>query len=1471
MTKQDDPLSTGPLTLKFTGVDEETTSDDEEEEEEEEKEEIEEKNVIPIHTPDSALCTRNGNTHNLTINNCYENNYGSHRRNQSTSIPYKIYFEHRERCWTFIPNTDVIVVNVAVSREHHFRLNPFFCQRQPNTNQQNWLERLNTRYTITLRHGEFNWTITKKYKDLVIFFERMNVFQKTAALPFPTTSHREIRRQMSHSHAIQGLTLKPDVLVDDNDINDREKLVADKLYSIVNHPVLSLHNECIKFVESSPLSFIRELGRKYKEGIVKKNSGGYRQGCCGSISARIKWLKRWLITKDSWIAYLNPKTGHVRAVMLVDKFFHVRTGRVHTGSVKKLYISNLARRLYLNCPTERKAIEYFDDINRMLKTTGRDFHIEKRFNSFAPIRVNTKCQWLVDGSDYMEAVAYAIKSATEEIYITDWFLSPEIYLKRPALSDEWRFDKMLEKKANEGIRIFVLLYKEVELAIGINSSYSKRKLLQAHPENVKVLRYPDHTGQNAVLFWGHHEKLVIIDQSIALFGGFDLCYGRWDNYHHLLTDFGSALPMKHHATQNVPRTHSVPLINQMIQSPVSIDALDLDGATCNRFINANDHIEQTTDRTPSPSSRPITTTTDAFFPSKIAQFRSEYHLKDHLKEPHSFGSISYNINDNSVSLSSNRSMSKTLNNDRTSDTIDRIINPTRRFSSSDIDQQSVHLLDTLQHRQLIEQQKKRRIYHFNHTLFSNIYKRTHRLSSADSHMYLSSIQNRERHTRRRHQSVRDSDMTDQHTTSDSVYSRALEKYILNHEAEEQEEENNEGQQHRRYRTLLSLSDGGTRRISAAASLRHRLSSHGNTSDLQVENKQQQLKMTKLNAESNNRGKKLSFLLPRRRASYYPDDTSNVLSDEQKKKRDVIWPLKRSYSFDTPFHRETIDALNKDSGSRWERLKLGIQSKINRFTKSTEDVSTLTLTSIPRRNSTETQPISTSHRHIGVNVGPTLDRIRLRDKIRRVKLNIKTTWKQRSDLNESDQSDIDNSDYYRDSLHDDMSSFIGSSRRSTTNQLGLQGSSKLWFGKDYANFLLRDFRNLDQPFQDQIDRNTTPRMPWHDVGALVYGACARDLARHFIERWNFVKLQKAKDNERYPFLLPKSYGSYTPCPKLLSNTFNCSTQGLRSVGPWSTGRNDTEESIHNAFIDIITKAKYYIYIENQFFVSLIDDSTVRNGIADALFKRILRAHQEKETFRVYIVMPLIPGFEGQYGTSKATALQAITHWNYRSISQGQQSLLARLAKEVGDPHRYICFFGLRTWSEMNGRLVSEIVYVHSKFAIVDDNRVLIGSANINDRSLIGDRDSEVSVLFEDTEFVRGMMNGQNVQVGKFASGLRKRLFREHLGDFDGTQINYQDPISDSFYKDTWLSTAARNTTMFEKIFNCIPTDSAFTFSQLREIQAASKLCETNPEEARRLLQSIRGYLVLIPHKFLSKEYLGPRLPAKEILAPSWFWT
>ena len=42
----------------------------------------------------------------------------------------------------------------------------------------------------------------------------------------------------------------------------------------------------------------------------------------------------------------------------------------------------------------------------------------------------------------------------------------------------------------------------------------------------------------------------------------------------------------------------------------------------------------------------------------------------------------------------------------------------------------------------------------------------------------------------------------------------------------------------------------------------------------------------------------------------------------------------------------------------------------------------------------------------------------------------------------------------------------------------------------------------------------------------------------------------------------------------------------------------------------------------------------------------------------------------------------------------------------------------------------MIYIHSKVMIVDDKRMIIGSANINDRSMLGTRDSEIAILIED---------------------------------------------------------------------------------------------------------------------------------------------
>jgi phospholipase D1/2 len=64
--------------------------------------------------------------------------------------------------------------------------------------------------------------------------------------------------------------------------------------------------------------------------------------------------------------------------------------------------------------------------------------------------------------------------------------------------------------------------------------------------------------------------------------------------------------------------------------------------------------------------------------------------------------------------------------------------------------------------------------------------------------------------------------------------------------------------------------------------------------------------------------------------------------------------------------------------------------------------------------------------------------------------------------------------------------------------------------------------------------------------------------------------------------------------------------------------------------------------------------------------------------------------------------------------------------------------------------------------VDDRLAIIGSANINERSQKGDRDSEIAVVVRDTDMINSTMAGKPFQVGRFSHTLRVRLMREHVG-------------------------------------------------------------------------------------------------------------
>ncbi|TFK21685.1 phospholipase D [Coprinopsis marcescibilis] len=160
-----------------------------------------------------------------------------------------------------------------------------------------------------------------------------------------------------------------------------------------------------------------------------------------------------------------------------------------------------------------------------------------RFTSFAPERSNNTVKWHVDGLDYMWAVSEMIDNASEAIFIMDWWLTPELYLRRPAAYfPEWRLDRLLLKKAEQGVKVHIIVYKEVTQTMNMSSKHTKNYLESLH-KNISVMRHPDHVGsKDSVQFWSHHEKVVVVDNHFAAVGGLDLCFGRWDTHNHPLAD-----------------------------------------------------------------------------------------------------------------------------------------------------------------------------------------------------------------------------------------------------------------------------------------------------------------------------------------------------------------------------------------------------------------------------------------------------------------------------------------------------------------------------------------------------------------------------------------------------------------------------------------------------------------------------------------------------------------------------------------------------------------------------------------------------------------------------------------------------------------------------------------------------------------------------------------------------------------------
>jgi len=198
-------------------------------------------------------------------------------------------------------------------------------------------------------------------------------------------------------------------------------------------------------------------------------------------------------------------------------------------------------------------------------------------------------------------------------------------------------------------------------------------------------------------------------------------------------------------------------------------------------------------------------------------------------------------------------------------------------------------------------------------------------------------------------------------------------------------------------------------------------------------------------------------------------------------------------------------------------------------------------------------------------------------------------------------------------------------------------------------------------------------------------------------------------------------------------------------------------------------------------------------------------------------------------------------------------------------------------------VSEMIYIHSKVMIVDDRRVIMGSANINERSQKGDGDSEIALVVEDQDMMHSTMNGIPYPVARFATTLRRQLYKEHLGlippqtcdsrhptvtnamrpapiaQDDTTQFDKDHLVADPLVHQTdqlWKETARKNREIFTEIFHPVPTNlvqNAEVYDRYIPMGKVGHVVKGAPlSRVKDRLSLVKGALVECPLDFLIEE-------------------
>lgn len=269
--------------------------------------------------------------------------------------------------------------------------------------------------------------------------------------------------------------------------------------------------------------------------------------------------------------------------------------------------------------------------------------------------------------------------------------------------------------------------------------------------------------------------------------------------------------------------------------------------------------------------------------------------------------------------------------------------------------------------------------------------------------------------------------------------------------------------------------------------------------------------------------------------------------------------------------------------------------------------------------------------------------------------------------------------------------------------------------------------------------------WHDLQAKIRGPAVKQIWESFCKRWNDPRTPNLFiDHSTYSLgEIPETYPQDVIPPSgnqsvQLLHTYPCKSFAnpidgtlppqINTEYPFVQG---SDHSYLNALLKAIEKAEFYIYLEDQYFwpCKIVDSLARAAGRGVSIIVLLTKDYD-------------VPGLSPLH--------------NYM-----QQSSIQQIIDQCVDPDSPNIFVYHLQQVRTVGQVEGDEIYVHAKTIIIDDCYAVIGSANVNNRSMTNDTEIGIAVVDNATEY--GEIMGNEYVLCSFARKLRIKLWEEHLGE------------------------------------------------------------------------------------------------------------